>query len=353
MIDTAALQHNLSRVRELAPGCRVLAVIKANAYGHGLVTAAEALGGADGLAVARMGEALALREAGCRSRIVLLQGMRDAGELDAAARHGFEPFIHQEWQVGLLESFRGPQILRVWLKIDSGMHRLGFAPAEVPAIAARLSACRAVAQPFALATHLADAERTGTAETADQLAVFSTATSGLPGERSIANSAGLVAWPAARADWVRPGIMLYGISPFADQTGADLGLLPAMSFETEVIALREVAAGERVGYGGAWTAPGDARIAVAAVGYGDGYPRSAGNGTPVTVAGRPARVAGRPSMDMLTIDVTGLPGVAVGDRVELWGHEVPIERVAVAAGTIPYELTCRVGRRVTFSTRGA
>ncbi len=353
MIDTAALRHNLSRVRELAPGCRVLAVIKANAYGHGLVTAAEALAGADGLAVARIGEALALRESGCRARIVLLQGVRDAAELEAAARHEFEPFVHEDWQVALLESFGGPQILRVWLKIDSGMHRLGFAPGDVPAIAARLAACRAVAQPVALATHLADSERTDLPVTAEQLQAFAGATAGLAGERSIANSAGLIAWPDARADWVRPGIVLYGISPFADRTGAELGLVPAMSFETEVVAIRGVAEGERVGYGGAWTAPRDARLAVAAVGYGDGYPRSAPSGTPVSVAGRPAVVAGRPSMDMLTIDVTAIPGITVGDRVELWGREVPIERVAAAAGTIPYELTCRVGRRVTFSTRDA
>jgi alanine racemase len=353
VIDTAALRHNLSRVRELAPGCRVLAVIKANAYGHGLVTAAEALAGADALAVARIGEALALRESGCRARIVLLQGVRDAAELEAAARHGFEPFVHLASQVALLESFGGPQVLRVWLKVDSGMHRLGFAPAEVPAIAARLAACRAVAQPAALATHLAESERTDIPVTTAQLRAFAGATAGLPGERSIANSAGLIAWPDARADWVRPGIVLYGISPFADRTGAELGLLPAMTFETEVVAVRDVAAGERVGYGGAWTAPRDARIAVAAVGYGDGYPRSAASGTPVSVAGQPAAVAGRPSMDMLTIDVTGVPGVAVGDRVELWGRNVPVERVAAAAGTIPYELTCRVGRRVAFSTRDA
>jgi alanine racemase len=353
VIDTAAIRHNLSRVRELAPGCRVLAVIKANAYGHGLATAAGALASADGLAVARIAEALALREAGCRSRIVLLQGVRDAGELEVAARHGLEPFVHQPWQVALLEDFRGPQMLRVWLKIDSGMHRLGFAPAEVPAVAARLAACRAVAQPIALATHLADAERADLPVTAAQLRAFAAASAGLPGERSIANSAGLVAWPEARADWVRPGIMLYGISPFTERTGTELGLVPAMTFETEVIALRDVAAGERVGYGGTWAAPRDARIAVAEVGYGDGYPRSATSGTPVAVAGRPAAVAGRPSMDMLTIDVTGLGGVSVGDRVELWGREVAIERVAAAAGTIAYELTCRVGRRVTFATRDA
>jgi alanine racemase len=350
-VDTSALEHNLSRVRELAPGSRVLAVIKANAYGHGLLTVAQALAAADGFAVARIEEALALREAGSRARIVLLEGFRDAGELAATAAHGFEPFVHQDWQLALLESFRGPQNLRVWAKIDTGMHRLGFTPGEAASVAARLAACHAVARPAGFATHLADAEHAGGEETRRQLAAFAAATAGLPGERSIANSAGLIAWPEARGDWVRPGIMLYGISPFADRTGDALGLMPAMTFETRIIALKDVAAGERVGYGGTWTAPRASRIAVAAVGYGDGYPRAAANGTPVTVAGAAAVVAGRPSMDMLTIDVTGLPRVVVGDRVELWGREVPVERVAAACGTIAYELTCRVGRRVAFSTR--
>ncbi len=231
---------------------------------------------ADGFAVARIDEALTLREAGCRARIVLLEGMRDAEELEAAARHGFEPFVHQDWQVALLESFRGPQILRVWLKIDTGMHRLGFAPGEAASVAARLAACRA-AQPAGFATHLADAEHADGEETRRQLEAFAAATAGLPGERSIANSAGLIAWPAARGDWVRPGIMLYGISPFADRTGDELGLLPAMSFET-----RDHRAQGTLPPASAWVtaAPGlrpcDARIAVAAVGYGDGYPRSRG-----------------------------------------------------------------------------
>jgi alanine racemase len=331
----------------------VLAVVKANAYGHGLAASAAALAGADAFAVARPEEAVALRESGCRSRIVLLEGFRDGEELLTAARHGFEPFIHQEWQIAHLEAVGAIAPVRAWLKIDSGMHRLGFAPAVAAAAARRLAACRAVAPPVALATHLADAERPDGEATRAQLAAFSAATAGLVGERSIANSAGLMACPEAQADWVRPGIMLYGISPFADRTGADLGLVPVMTLETAVISLKEVAAGDCVGYGGTWTAPRASRIAVAAIGYGDGYPRAACNGTPVAVGGRPARLAGRPSMDMLTIDVTDLPGVSIGDRVELWGPAVPIERVAAAAGTIGYELTCRVGRRVRFETRAA
>jgi alanine racemase len=326
-------------------------VVKANAYGHGLEAAAAALSGADAFAVARVAEAVALRDSGCRARIVLLEGFGDAVELEAAAHHGLEPFVHQESQLRLLEAWAGPGAFRVWLKVDTGMNRLGFRAATAGAAAARLEACRSVAGPIAFATHLADAELGESGRALDQLAAFDAATAGRAGERSIANSAGLIAWPAARADWVRPGIMLYGISPFPDRAGAVLGLRPAMTLETRVIAVRDVAAGERVGYGGTWSAATASRIAVAAVGDGDGYPRSAGNGTPVAVNGRPASVAGRPSMDMLTIDVTHLPQVDVGDRVELWGSAVPVERVAAAAGTIPYELVCRVGRRVTFTVR--
>jgi alanine racemase len=327
-------------------------VVKANAYGHGLVTAAGALAGADAFAVARVGEAVALRDAGCRARIVLLEGFSDAAELEAAAQHGLEPFVHQDFQLELLESWRGPQAFRAWLKLDTGMHRLGFAASRAADAAARLEACRYVSKPLSFATHLADAECGEASHVRAQLSAFDALTAGRAGERSIANSAGLMAWPEARADWVRPGIMLYGISPFADRTGAELGLEPVMTLETRVIALRDVEPGERVGYGGTWVASRPSRIAVAAIGYGDGYPRSAANGTPVTVNGEPATLAGRPSMDMLTIDVTGLAHAAVGDRVELWGRDVPVEKVAASAGTIAYELTCRVGRRVAFASRG-
>ena len=329
-----------------------MAVIKANAYGHGIVTAARALAGADAFAVARIGEAMLLREAGCAARIVLLEGVQDAAELEQAARHALEPFVHQAEQIALLEAWRGAHRFRTWLKIDSGMGRLGFRPAELPAAAARLAACASVVQPPHLVTHLAEAEHRGGAVTRAQIECFAHVTAGLAGERSIANSAGLIAWPESRAGWIRPGIMLYGISPFPDSTGADLGLRPAMTFETRVIAVRSLEPGDRVGYGGTWTAARATRIAVAAAGYGDGYPRSVANGAPVAVNGRPAVVAGRVSMDMMTVDVTDLPGVAVGDRVELWGAAVPVERVAAAAGTIAYELTCRVSRRVPFDLRG-
>jgi alanine racemase len=338
-------------VRELAPGRRVLAVIKANAYGHGIVTVAEALGSADAFAVARLEEAVMLRAAGCRARIVLLEGVADARELGQAAQLGLEPFVHQDAQIGLLEDWRGAHRFRVWLKIDTGMGRLGFRPAEVPAAAARIAACARVSGPANLVTHLAEAEQRGNAGTRAQIDLFNDLTREMPGERSIANSAGLIAWPDAQADWVRPGIMLYGISPLADAIGANLGLKPVMTLETRVLALKDLAAGDRVGYGGTWTAKRRSRIAIAAAGYGDGYPRSAANGTPVQVNGMPAELAGRVSMDMLAIDVSDVLQVSVGDPVQLWGPAVPIERVAASAGTIGYELTCRVSRRVRFERR--
>jgi alanine racemase len=328
-----------------------MAVIKANAYGHGIVAAARALAGADAFAVARIEEAVALREAGCAGRIVLLEGWQDAGELEQAARHELEPFVHLPGQIAMLEAWRGAHRFRAWLKIDSGMGRLGFRPAELPAAAARLAACASVIQPPNVVTHLAEAERRGGAVTRAQIERFAAATAGLAGERSIANSAALIAWPETRADWVRPGIMLYGISPFPESTGAELGLRPVMTLQTRVIAVKAVEPGDRIGYGGTFTAARAGRIAVAGAGYGDGYPRSAANGTPVAVNGRIAAIAGRVSMDMLTIDVTDLPGVAVGDGVELWGPAVPVERVAAAAGTIGYELTCRVSRRVPHDLR--
>lgn len=333
-------------MRELAPGARVLAVLKANAYGHGIVPAAVALAAADGFAVARLEEGVELRAAGLRHRVVLLEGVFGGDALRQAAHHDFELVVHEPGQVALLEAWRGDHRFGVWLKIDSGMGRLGFRAAELPATLARLGACEAVRQPVTLMTHLAVAEDRAGPHTPEQLQRFAALTAGLPGERSIANSAGLAAWPAARADWVRPGLLLYGVSPFPDLTGSELGLRPAMTLEARVIAVRNIAAGDRVGYGGCWVAPRPSRIAVAAAGYGDGYPRNTASGTPVLVNERPAVLAGRVSMDMVTIDVTDLPRVAVGDPVLLWGPGVPVEAVARAAGTVPYELLCGVSQRV-------
>lgn len=346
VVDTAALRHNLARVRETAPGSRVLAVIKANAYGHGIVPAAVALTDADGFAVARLEEGIALRVAGLRHRVLLLEGVFAADELIQAAKHRFDIMVHDAAQLALLDAHRGGSRFNVWLKIDTGMNRLGFRPEQAPGVLARLHACAAVVQPPTLVTHLACANEHDVEVTRAQLDLFDRLTAGVPGERSIANSAATIRCARARRDWVRPGLMLYGVSPFPDRSAAELGLKPAMTLTTRVIAVKEVGSGECIGYGGEWRAGRLTRIAVAAAGYGDGYPRNTRSGTPVLVNGGRATLVGRVSMDMLTVDVTDLPDVSVGDPVVLWGAGVPVEEIARAAGTIPYELLCNVSRRV-------
>ena len=347
-IDTAALRANLAVVRRAAPNSRVMAVIKANAYGHGIVPVARALSGADAFAVARLEEAVALREAGLDQRIVLLEGVFHTEQLALAARLGLELVVHEAGQLEMLAHGRGRHRFPVWLKVDTGMHRLGFAPQDFAAAKSRLESCGAVAGPLHYMTHLACADERDAAATGRQLALFDVLLAGLAGERTIANSAGLLAWPDSRADWVRPGLMLYGASPFPGETGESLGLRAAMTLSSELIAVKTVKAGGRVGYGGTWTAPRATRIGVAAIGYGDGYPRRLGTGTPVRVAGQPGRIVGRVSMDMITIDLTEAPASKVGDEVVLWGAGVPIEPLAEAAGTIAYELLCGVTQRVSM-----
>jgi alanine racemase len=346
VVDAAALRHNLRQVRRVAPDSRVMAVIKANAYGHGLVPAAKALAEADGFAVARLGEGLALRAAGLTNRILLLEGVFSAEQLAAAAQARFELMVHSFEQLELLEALTGDAQVTAWIKVDSGMNRLGFRLDEFGAAYERLRRNAHVHADPTLVTHLASADDRRDARTRQQLDAFAAATSGLAGARSIANSAGVLAWPTARADWVRPGLMLYGVSPFPSGTGAELGLRPAMTLRTEVIAVKDVKAGETVGYGGSWSATRDTRMAVVAAGYGDGYPRGSSSGTPVQIGGRRAPLIGRVSMDMITVDVTDLPPVTVGDPVLLWGSEIPVEEVAAHAGAIAWDLLCGVSQRV-------
>jgi alanine racemase len=346
VIDAAALRHNLRHTRKVAPDGRVMAVIKANAYGHGLVPAAKALAEADGFAVARLGEGLSLRAAGLSNRILLLEGVFSAGQLAAAAQARFELMVHSFEQLELLEGMSGDAQVTCWIKVDSGMNRLGFRLEEFAAAYERLRRNPRVHTEPTLVTHLASADDRRDPKTRQQLDAFAAVTAGLPGARSIANSAGVLSWPAARADWVRPGLMLYGVSPFPSGHGAELGLRAAMTLRTEVIAVKDVRAGETVGYGGSWTAQRATRMAVVAAGYGDGYPRNTASGSPVQVGGRRAPLIGRVSMDMITVDVTDLPAVTVGDPVVLWGSEVPVEEIAAHAGAIPWDLLCSVSQRV-------
>jgi alanine racemase len=324
-----------------------MAVIKANAYGHGLIAVAKALEAADAFAVARIGEALALREAGIKTPIVLLEGVFDSEQLAAAAAGDFELVVHTQEQIELLLAAPARTRFKVWLKLDSGMNRLGFKTEAFPAAYAALSRASVLKAPINLITHLACADMPELPATAEQLMAFSAATRSLAGERSVVSSAALLSFPDSQADWVRPGLLLYGVSPFRGSTGADHGVRPVMTLRSQVIAIKDLVVGDRVGYGGNWTATRPTRLAIASAGYGDGYPRSARSGTPVLVNGEHAALVGRVSMDMIAIDTTDAQrGPKVGDAVVLWGDGLAIEEVATWAETIPYTLLCGVGHRV-------
>ena len=351
LLDLGAAGRNLRRIREVVPQAKVMAVIKANAYGHGMPRLARALGEADAFAVARTDEGLALREAGVTQRIAVLQGFVNADELQTHAAAELEPIIHSDWQVELLETARLPRPLRVWLKLDTGMHRLGMLPDEFHALRDRVQSCPSVAQPLPIMSHLANADDLGDGFTTRQLGLFRDVTEAVACESSIGNSAGLFAWEDARTEWVRPGISLYGVSPFPDRTGADEGLEPVMTFRTRLISLKEVPAGTPVGYAGAWICPHRTRLGVAAAGYGDGYPRLARMGTPVLIRGRRVPLVGRVSMDMITLDLTECPEAMIGDPITLWGEGLPVEEIAGQAGTIPYDLLCGITARVMVIVR--
>lgn len=350
VIDLAALRHNLGVVRAATPGARVMAVVKANGYGHGLREVATALLSADAFAVSCLDEALALREAGLLHPIVLLEGFFDSSELRAMAAHRLDIVVHAEWQLQALEQSRLQRPLRVWVKVDTGMHRIGLQPEQVAGALERLRACRVVRE-IRLMTHLAYADDRSSDYTHQQLAVFNQVSAGLGLERSIANSAGLLAWPEARSDWVRPGIMLYGASPFADGESDQPSLQPVMTLTSRLIAIQQFRRGAAIGYAGTFVCPEDMPVGVVAIGYGDGYPRHASNSASVLINGRRAPIVGRVSMDMLCVDLRGFDQVQVHDPVTLWGRGLPVEEVAAASGTIPYELLCRLTRRVRFEYR--
>ncbi len=350
VIDSSALRANLAAVRRTAPRSRILAIVKANAYGHDLVSTAAALADADAFGVARLDEGLALRAAGVKSEIVLLEGVFDAEQTAAAAANDFELVVHNPQQLALLAEWRDARRFTVWLKVDTGMNRLGFRADEFGPAFRKASACQAVAK-LRLLTHLANADVASDSTTSEQLQLFDAVTSGLNHERSAANSAGVLSWPDSHLDWVRPGLMLYGVSPLPGRVAADLGLRPAMTLTSTVIATRRVLPGERAGYGGRWTARRVSTLAIAAVGYGDGYPRHMANGTPALVNGERVPIAGRVSMDMIAVDVTDLQPVKVGDPVVLWGEGLPAEEVAPHAETLAYELLCGVSQRVEHQFR--
>ncbi|MBI4936789.1 MAG: alanine racemase [Nitrosomonadales bacterium] len=346
-IDLSALEYNLQVARR-ATGARIMAVIKAAAYGHGLLPAAEALAAADGFALLDLRDAARLRQAGFRQTILLLEGFFTPGDLPLAIEHDLSCVIHHAQQLAMLDSCPRRSALQVWLKVNTGMNRLGFALRDVPAVMEKLKRHSAV-RDITLMTHFSHADEA--AGVAAQMEVFETLAAPYRVARSLANSAALLRYPQTHADWVRPGIMLYGASPFgrggAGQPNArQLGLKPAMTLHSHIISVREIAAGECIGYAGTFCASTPMRAGVVACGYADGYPRHAPTGTPVLVEGQRSRILGRVSMDMLSVDLSALPSADVGSPVTLWGEGLPVEEVARAADTISYELLCAVSGRV-------
>ena len=343
-IDLSALRRNLETARAAAPRSRVICVIKADGYGHGLLAAARALeAGADAFAVATLDEALTLRRAGIGLPLLLLSAFWRREQVAALESHRISPVVNSPTQVSWLER-RGGTAMDIWLKIDTGMHRLGVAPEAARPLYDRLRRATRGGR-VRLMTHFANADDPADDYTLRQLRCFGAATAGIEAERSLANSAGILGWPASHAEWIRPGIMLYGASPLRGCTAESLGLEPVMHLESRLVAVHDLAAGEPLGYGGVWRAPAATRIGVVGCGYGDGYPRVVGEGASVGLRGRRAPIVGRVSMDMITVNLRHHPDAAVGDTVQLWGEAVPVDEVAGWAGTIAYELTCQVTPR--------
>jgi len=346
VIHRQALTHNLERVKQLAPGSNIMAVLKANAYGHGLLSSAGSFSAADAYGVLEVEAAIQLREAGFGKRICLLEGLFRDEDPALLASYKLEPVIHSEWQMQQLSHYQGETPLNVWLKIDTGMHRLGFPVKEAVEVYERL-----VAMPFinvaVIMSHLANADDVDDDKTRIQLDILEQCLAARSPEMSLANSAAVCAWPETHLDWVRPGIMLYGSSPLLDRSAVQLELQAAMSLQTEIISIKTLKAGDAVGYGSTWICPEDMRVGTIACGYGDGYPRHAPDGTPVLVDGKTVPLVGRVSMDMVAVDLRGHNEAQVGSMAEMWGENLSIDTIARHAGTISYELMCGITARVT------
>ncbi len=353
LIRLDAIRHNLQTIKEKSHGARVMAVIKANAYGHGLLPVARCLAAADCFAVARLREAIELKDAGIDTPIALLGGVFSERDLVTAIDLELQLAVHDEVQVSWLERF-GRADATIWLKIDTGMNRLGFRPDEAPVLIDRLQDCAAVAE-LRVMTHLANADNLQDDTSASQIAQFRNIVAAFDGAISIANSAAILGlerdlevFAEQRGNgrlWVRPGLALYGISPFADQCGADLGLKPAMRFASRLIAVKALSKGASVGYGRTWRSQRDTVLGIVAAGYGDGYSRFIPAGSPVIVKDRRVKIAGPVSMDLTAVDLGPAATDKVGDPVLLWGDELPVEEVAKHAATIPYQLVCGITNR--------
>lgn len=345
-ISTGALQHNLAVVRRHAKTAKVMAVVKANGYGHGLIHVAQALNGADAFATLNLSEAIDLREAGFNQEILLLEGAFDEEELRIAASFQISLVVHHAIQIKMIQNSQLAKSVNIYLKMNTGMNRLGFVPTAYLSAYEQLNACDNVKH-ITLMTHFATAD--DAVGIAKPLATFTKTIKNIEAPISLANSATILLYPEAHADWVRPGIMLYGATPVGGTPAANFDLKPVMQLTSQIIATQTLARGESVGYGEKFTATRETRIGVVACGYADGYPRHSPNGTPIAVNGMLSSTLGRVSMDMLFCDLTHLPKADIGSNVELWGAIVPVDTVAEASGTVGYELLCAVAPRVPMS----
>ncbi len=357
VINLDALQHNLQIVRQYAPNAKIMPVIKANAYGHGMLRVATNLLSSDAFAVARTEEGVLLRKAGITNKITVLGGFSCINELEAILTYQLDTVVHSFTQLNMLEARTELNAFSIWLKLDTGMNRLGFKPFEFTTAYQRLKSCPFIKGPINIMTHFANADDKHDTTTLKQISLFNNMVAtpldeqlldSVRSECSIANSAGILGWPESITDWVRPGIMLYGISPFPDHTGKYWQLKPVMGLYSRLIAVKVIDKGEKVGYSGAWTCTKPTLLGIIGIGYGDGYPRYAKEGTPILVNGLRVPLIGRVSMDMITVDLESQPVAKPGDSVTLWGDSLAIEEIAIYADTIPYTLVCGITQRVQF-----
>lgn len=349
-ISQSALKNNLEVVRRHAPNSKVMAVIKANAYGHGVENVVEALLDADGYAVARVEEAMELRSYGIDKPIIVMGGAYNHVCYQFAAEHHLTLTIHHGWQLDLLRFQKLPSPVEFIVKVDTGMHRLGVRPDQVESVLAELNQLGYGRTPPVLMTHLANGDDRNDPMTERQWQEFKPLVEKFGAEFSMANSSGILGWPELHGDCVRPGIMLYGVSPFVGTIGEEFGLQPVMTFQSRLVSVKRLNKGDSIGYSGTWTCPEDMLVGVIAVGYGDGYPRHASADTPVLVNGERVSLVGRVSMDMITVDLRSQPNAKVGDPVVLWGEGLPAEEVAQSSATIAYQLFCSVTKRVRFES---
>jgi len=346
IINLKALKHNFQQVKTFSPNSKIIAMVKANAYGHGLRRVAKALCNTDAFGVACLEEAMVLRQEGLKNKIILMEGFFSKKEITEIQEYHCDIVLHHHEQLDLILKSRLSFPVTVWLKINTGMNRLGFSPDEVLPIYQQLIASKNIQKPIRFMTHFSDADNVKNSKTNYQIEEFNRIIAGFSGEHCLANSAGIIGFDHSHAEWVRPGIMLYGVSPFIDSTAKEFNLHPVMTLKSKLIAVRHQKKGDAIGYGSAWICPEDMLVGVVAIGYGDGYPRHAESGTPTLINNKICPIVGRVSMDMMSVDLRNCIEAKVGDLVTLWGAGIPVETIAQHASTISYDLLCGLTSRV-------